>query len=124
MDQLCSCSVENYCLWYRYTMEEMTEILDALRARLDLCQKWKILVHRLIQNDHQNLIGSFIKENVDRIQEKRTISLLEFDDFEKHCLSGALCLRDDIRVKIEEKLEEAVQCRQEAREVFKRLTCK
>jgi hypothetical protein len=57
IDQLCSCSPRKYCLWYRYTLDEMSNMLDALRERLDLCQKWKILVNRLISTDHQTLIG-------------------------------------------------------------------
>jgi histone demethylase JARID1 len=57
IDQLCSCSPRKYCLWYRYTLDEMTAMLDALRERLDLCQKWKLLVHRVISTDHQTLIG-------------------------------------------------------------------
>ena len=35
----------------------MLNMLDALRERLDLCQKWKIIVNRLISSDHQTLIG-------------------------------------------------------------------
>ena len=57
VDQLCACSPRKYCLWYRYTIEEMTDMLDALRQRLDLCQKWKLMVNRLISTDHQTLIG-------------------------------------------------------------------
>ena len=57
LDQLCSCLTRNYCIWYRYTMDEMADMLEALRERLDLCQKWKCLVNRLISNDHPNLIG-------------------------------------------------------------------
>jgi len=104
VDQLCNCSPKNYSLWFRYTIEEMLEMLDALRGRLDLCQKWKNLVHRLISTDHQTLI--------------------DIDDVEKHSSSGVLCLRDDIRVKMEEKLAEAIECRQQAKDFLKRLTCK
>jgi len=57
IDQLCSCSPRRYCLWYRYTLDEMSNMLDALRERLDLCQKWKLLVNRVISTDHQTLIG-------------------------------------------------------------------
>ncbi|CAF4179849.1 unnamed protein product, partial [Rotaria sordida] len=103
-DQLCSCSPKKYCLWYRYTIDEMSNMLDALRERLDLCQKWKILVNRLISNDHQNLI--------------------DFNDIEKHTTSGVLCLRDDIRIKMEEKLAEAIEYRQMAKNILKRITCK
>ncbi|CAF3164654.1 unnamed protein product [Rotaria sp. Silwood2] len=74
-------------------------MLDALRGRLDLCQKWKILVNRLISNDHQNLI--------------------DFNDIEKHTTSGVLCLRDDIRIKMEEKLAEAIEYRQMAKNILK-----
>jgi hypothetical protein len=35
----------------------MTDMLEALRERLDLCQTWKLLVNRLISTDHQTLIG-------------------------------------------------------------------
>jgi hypothetical protein len=35
----------------------MSDMLDALRERLDLCQKWKLLVNRLISTDQQTLIG-------------------------------------------------------------------
>ncbi|CAF3741537.1 unnamed protein product [Rotaria sordida] len=103
-DQLCSCSPKKYCLWYRYTIDEMSNMLDALRERLDLCQKWKILVNRLISNDHQNLI--------------------DFNDIEKHTTSGVLCLRDDIRIKMEDKLAEAIEYRQMAKNILKRITCK
>ena len=48
----------------------------------------------------------------------------DFNDVEKHSTSGVLCLRDDIRVKMEEKVEEATQCRQQAREMLKQLACK
>lgn len=57
IDQLCSCSPRKYCLWYRYTLDEMSDMLEALRERLDLCQKWKLLVNRVISSDHQTLIG-------------------------------------------------------------------
>lgn len=57
VDYLCSCSPRKYCLWYRYTVEEMSDMLEALRERLDLCQKWKLLVNRVISSDHQTLIG-------------------------------------------------------------------
>lgn len=57
VDQLCSCSPKKYCLWYRYSLDEMTHMLDALRERLDLCQKWKLIVGRIISVDQQNLIG-------------------------------------------------------------------
>ncbi len=57
IDQLCSCAPRKYCLWYRYTLNEMTDMLEALRERLDLCQTWKLLVNRLISTDHQTLIG-------------------------------------------------------------------
>ncbi|CAF3754583.1 unnamed protein product [Rotaria sordida] len=104
VDQLCSCSPKKYCLWYRYTIDEMSNMLDALRERLDLCQKWKILVNRLISNDHQNVI--------------------DFNDIEKHTTSGVLCLRDDIRIKMEEKLAEAIEYRQMAKNILKRITSK
>ena len=103
-DQLCNCSPKNYSLWFRYTIDEMTEMLSALRERLDLCQNWKDLVHRLISTDHQTLI--------------------DIDDVEKHSTSGVLCLRDDIRVKMEEKLAEAMESRQQAKDFLRRLTCK
>ncbi|CAF1425916.1 unnamed protein product [Rotaria sordida] len=64
----------------------------------------KILVNRLISNDHQNLI--------------------DFNDIEKHTTSGVLCLRDDIRIKMEEKLAEAIEYRQMAKNILKRITCK
>ena len=57
VDHLCSCSPRKYCLWYRYTIDEMSDMLEALRERLDLCQKWKLLVNRVISTDHQTLIG-------------------------------------------------------------------
>jgi hypothetical protein len=104
IDQLCSCSPRKYCLWYRYTLDEMSKMLDALRERLDLCQTWKLIVNRLISTDHQ--------------------SLIEFNDIEKHTTSGALCLRDDIRIKMEEKLAEAIECRQTAKNILKRLAFK
>jgi hypothetical protein len=34
----------------------MSDTLDALRERLDFCQKWKLIVNRLISTDHQTLI--------------------------------------------------------------------
>lgn len=102
IDQLCSCSPQNYCLYYRYTIDEMTNMLDALRERLDLCQTWKLLVNRLISSDHQTLI--------------------DFNDIEKHTTSGILCLRDDIRIKMEEKLSEAMECRRLARNLLNRIS--
>ncbi|CAF1364311.1 unnamed protein product [Adineta steineri] len=104
IDQLCSCAPRKYCLWYRYTLNEMSDMLNALRERLDLCHKWKGLVNRLISTDHQ--------------------SLIEFNDIEKHTSSGVLCLRDDIRVKMEEKLIEANECRQMAKNILKRVAYK
>jgi hypothetical protein len=82
----------------------MTNMLDALRERLDLCQNWKLLVNRLISTDHHTLI--------------------DFNDLEKHTTSGVLCLRDDIRIKIDEKLAEAIECRRTAKNILKRITCK
>jgi hypothetical protein len=41
----------------------MTNMLDALRERLDLCQKWKILVNRLISTDQQTLTGKLYIDN-------------------------------------------------------------
>ena len=35
-----------------------------------------------------------------------------------------LCLRDDIRMKMEEKLAEAIECRQIAKNTLKRIACK
>ncbi|CAF0761691.1 unnamed protein product [Adineta ricciae] len=104
IDQLCLCSPRKYCLWYRYTLDEMADMLDALRERLSLCQNWKLLVNRLISADHQTLIN--------------------FSDIEKHTSSGALCLRDDIRIKMEEKLAEATECRQMVKNILKRIMCK
>ena len=104
VDQLCSCSPKNYSLWYRYTTDEMTNMLDALRERLELCQKWKLLVNRLISSDQQ--------------------ALIDFNDIEKHSTSGILCLRDDIRIKMEEKLSEAMECRQLAKSLLKRIDSK
>jgi hypothetical protein len=52
------------------------------------------------------------------------LSPIDFDDIEKHSASGVLCLRDDIRVKMEEKLAEAMECRQIAKDLLKRLNYK
>ncbi|CAM4747121.1 unnamed protein product [Rotaria magnacalcarata] len=104
INQLCSCSPKKYCLWYRYTIDEMLNMVDALRERLDLCQKWKTLVNRLISTDHGTLI--------------------DFNDIEKHTTPGVLCLRDDIRVKMEEKLAEAIEYRQLAKSILKRIASK
>jgi hypothetical protein len=52
------------------------------------------------------------------------LSFLDFNDLEKHTTSGVLCLRDDIRIKMEEKLAEAIECRQMAKNILKRITCK
>ncbi|CAF0968427.1 unnamed protein product [Didymodactylos carnosus] len=104
IDQLCTCIPPSYCLWFRYTCEEMSDMLEALRERLDLCQKWKSLVNRLISNDHSVLV--------------------DFNELERHTASGALCLRDDIRLKMEQKLSQALECRQIAKQLLKRLTYK
>lgn len=53
-----------------------------------------------------------------------TSVLVDFDDIEKHTTSGVLCLRDDIRIKIEEKLAEAMEYRQMAKNILKRVACK
>ncbi|CAF4768072.1 unnamed protein product, partial [Rotaria sp. Silwood2] len=50
--------------------------------------------------------------------------MIDFNDIEKHTTSGVLCLRDDIRIKMEEKLAEAKEYRQIARNILKRITCK
>jgi hypothetical protein len=50
--------------------------------------------------------------------------MIDFNDIEKHTTSGVLCLRDDIRIKMEEKLAEAMECRQIAKTILKRLACK
>lgn len=42
----------------------MTDMLDALRERLDLCQNWKVLVNRLISTDHQTLIGKILQNKL------------------------------------------------------------
>ncbi|CAF0929992.1 unnamed protein product, partial [Didymodactylos carnosus] len=104
VDQLCTCSPPSYCLWFRYTCEEMSDMLQALSERLDLCQKWKLLVNRLISNDHSILV--------------------DYNELERHMASGVLCLRDDIRLKIDQKLSEALECREIAKRLLKRLTYK
>lgn len=53
-----------------------------------------------------------------------SLHTVDFNDLEKHTSSGALCLRDDIRMKIEEKLAEAAECRQTAQNLIKRMACK
>ncbi|CAF4557404.1 unnamed protein product, partial [Rotaria sp. Silwood2] len=50
--------------------------------------------------------------------------MIDFNDIEKHTTSGVLCLRDDIRMKMEEKLAEAMDYRQMAKNILKRITCK
>ncbi len=45
--------------------------------------------------------------------------LLDFNDIEKHTTLGVLCWRDDIRIEMEEKLAEAVKCRQMAKNILK-----
>lgn len=103
----------------------MSDMLEALRERLDLCQKWKLLVNRVISSDHHTLIGKKTKQNKKfRFYDVESLCCLDFDDLEKHTTSGVLCLRDDIRVKMEEKLAEAIECRQIAKNILKRITCK
>ncbi|CAF4380580.1 unnamed protein product, partial [Rotaria sordida] len=48
--------------------------------------------------------------------------MIDFNDIEKHTTSGVLCLRDDIRIKMEEKLAEAIEYRQMAKNILKRIT--
>ncbi|CAF3079963.1 unnamed protein product [Rotaria sp. Silwood2] len=45
--------------------------------------------------------------------------MIDFNDIEKHTTSGVLCLRDDIRIKMEEKLAEAIEYRQMAKNILK-----
>ena len=96
-------------------------MLDALRQRLDLCQKWKLMVNRLISTDHQTLIG---KQRGVSNHERQGTCGIDFNDIEKHATSGVLCLRDDIRLKMEEKLAEATECRQLAKDLLARLASK
>lgn len=99
-------------------------MLDALRERLALCQNWKLLVNRLISSDHQTLIGKTVMMP-SNLEFRCFFSLfLDFNDIEKHTTSGVLCLRDDIRIKMEEKLSEATECRQSAKNLLKRISSK
>lgn len=50
------------------------------------------------------------------------MNILDFNDIEKHRTSGALCLRDDIRIKMEERLAETMEYRQLAKNILQRLS--
>ena len=57
VEKLCSCPASNYCLRYRYTLDELPSMLVRLKHRAELYQDWNQKVERALEAPDEDKIG-------------------------------------------------------------------
>ncbi|GBN11260.1 Lysine-specific demethylase 5C, partial [Araneus ventricosus] len=71
-DKLCSCPPEKHCLLYRYTLDELPNMLYRLKVRAESFDCWSTKVQNALNAESKNKLGiSELKELVLEAEEKR-----------------------------------------------------